>query len=277
MKTAIALCVGVLAALPARADDASQLIGLINAYRASPAACADHAALAGPLTPHPALAAVRIGTGTFLEPALEHAGMSVEHAEAIQINGADDPRTAMAAIEQRYCQSLRNPLLTLVGVRRTGDTWQIVLAQPSAPLILPDVADAARTILDAVNAARTAGRRCGEQAMAPVPPLAWNEALAAAALAHSSDMARLRYFSHQEKNGSVVGDRALKAGYRWRRIGENIAAGQRSAQEVVAGWLASPGHCANIMDGSFTEFGVAFVRNGEKGRLYWTQVFGAPR
>jgi uncharacterized protein YkwD len=277
MKAAIVLSFGALAALPARADDASDLVNLINAYRTRPAVCQGSAAPAGPLTPHPALAAVRIGTGTFLELALEGAGLAVEHAEAIQIAGAEDARTAMATIEQRYCQSLRSPLLSMIGARRTGDSWQIVLAQPSAPVVVPDVTDAAKRILAAVNAARASGRDCGERTFAPAPPLAWSDALAAAALAHSTDMAWQKYFSHQEKNGSVVGDRALKAGYRWRRIGENIAAGQRSADEVVAGWLASPGHCANIMDAGFTEFGVAFARNGEKGRLYWTQVFGAPR
>ena len=276
MKAAI-LTLVALAALPARADDASDLVNLINSYRARPAVCEGRAAPAGPLSPHPALAAVRIGTGTFLELALERAGLAVEHAEAIHITGAEDARTAMATIEQRYCRSLRSPLLSMIGARRTGDSWQIVLAQPAAPVVVPDITDAAATILAAVNAARASGRTCGERTFAPAPPLAWNDALAQAALAHSTDMAQQKYFSHQEKNGSVVGDRALKAGYRWRRIGENIAAGQRSGEEVMAGWLASPGHCANIMNGGFTEFGVAFARNGEKGKLYWTQVFGAPR
>jgi uncharacterized protein YkwD len=85
--------------------------------------------------------------------------------------------------------------------------------------------------------------------------VAWNGALGDAALAHSTDMARLRYFTHQGKDGRAVGDRALQAGYRWQRIAENIAAGQESGDEAVAGWLASPGHCANIMNGRFTEMG----------------------
>jgi hypothetical protein len=72
-----------------------------------------------------------------------------------------------------------------------------------------------------------------------------------AALAHSLDMARQRYFSHQGKDGRQVGERALQAGYHWRRIGENIAVEQESADEAVAGWLSIPGHCANIMNRDF--------------------------
>jgi uncharacterized protein YkwD len=92
-------------------------------------------------------------------------------------------------------------------------------------------------------------------------------------------MAGQRYFSHQGKAGRVVADRALQAGYRWRRIGENIASGQESPEEVVAGWLSSPGHCANVMDGRFTEMGAAYAINSarETLRVYWTQVFAAPR
>ena len=88
-------------------------------------------------------------------------------------------------------------------------------------------------------------------------------------------MARLRYLSHVEKNGGTVGERALQAGYRWRRIAENIAVGQESPDEVVAGWIASPGHCANLMSPDVSDMGAAYAVNGE--RVYWTQVFGQPR
>ena len=67
-------------------------------------------------------------------------------------------------------------------------------------------------------------------------------------------------------------DRALRAGYKWRTIGENIASGQRTAQEAVQGWLDSPGHCANIMNAAFAEMGVGYAVNPARGTLYWTQV-----
>lgn len=92
-------------------------------------------------------------------------------------------------------------------------------------------------------------------------------------------MAEHRHFSHKGKDGHRVAERALQAGYRWRRIGENIAAGQDTPEEVVAGWLSSPGHRANIMNSGVTEMGAAYAINRARatGRVYWTQVFAAPR
>ena len=92
-------------------------------------------------------------------------------------------------------------------------------------------------------------------------------------------MATLRYFSHQGKDGSQVGERASRAGYAWQHIGENIASGMRSPEEAVAGWVASPGHCANLMSPGFTEMGSGFAqsRDAETGIVFWTQVFGRTR
>ncbi|HSX88030.1 MAG TPA: CAP domain-containing protein, partial [Pseudomonas sp.] len=97
-------------------------------------------------------------------------------------------------------------------------------------------------------------------------------------LVHSRDMATRNYFSHQDKNGDLAGKRATRAGYRWQSIGENIAAGQGAAKQVVAGWLASPAHCFNIMNADFTEMGAAYAVNPQSdAAIYWTQVFGTPR
>jgi uncharacterized protein YkwD len=100
--------------------------------------------------------------------------------------------------------------------------------------------------------------------------------LAAAAQAHSSDMARRAFFAHESLDGRQVWDRAVAAGYAYRKVAENIAAGQRSADEVVRGWMGSPGHRANILDGDLTQIGVGRADGGSYG-VYWTQVFGAPR
>ena len=67
------------------------------------------------------------------------------------------------------------------------------------------------------------------------------------------------------------------AGYAWRAYGENIAAGQTSAQAVVDGWLASPGHCANIMNASYVDMATACVAsNTATYRTYWTMDLGRP-
>ena len=48
-------------------------------------------------------------------------------------------------------------------------------------------------------------------------------------------------------------------------------------EEVVAGWLDSPGHCANIMDSRFQHIGVGLATGNGRGQFYWVQTFGAPR
>jgi uncharacterized protein YkwD/stress response protein SCP2 len=106
--------------------------------------------------------------------------------------------------------------------------------------------------------------------------LAANKQLAEAAQMHSADMAVRNFFDHQNPEGAQCWDRAQLVGYRYRKIAENIAAGQRSPEEVVEGWMNSPGHRANILDGELTEIGVGLAAGGSYG-TYWTQVFGTPR
>jgi uncharacterized protein YkwD len=132
-------------------------------------------------------------------------------------------------------------------------------------------------VIDLVNEARSEGRRCGRERFAPAPPLVAAKALNAAAADHARDMARKNYFEHRGNDGSEAKDRVLRAGYRSRLTGENIAFGPESAEEVVAGWLASPGHCANIMDPRFEHIGVALATGRKRGRIYWVQEFGAQR
>ncbi|MCI0433531.1 MAG: CAP domain-containing protein, partial [Gemmatimonadetes bacterium] len=82
---------------------------------------------------------------------------------------------------------------------------------------------------------------------------------------------------HAGRDGSTPAERATRAGYRWRFVGENVAAGQPTPEAVVAEWLGSPRHCANLMDSDYTEMGVAYVTEteSEKG-IYWVQMFGTP-
>ena len=273
----------MLLAAAAPAQGSAQLVDLINAYRAAPQTCEGRRTPPmAPLAVHPSLGRIAVTTGTLLENAIEQAGYPVARAEAISVSGPPDARTAMAAIETPYCSTLLNPRFSHIGASRRGDTWQVVLAEPAPPPasnFLPDSDTAGKAILDAVNVARASARSCGNQRFAPARPVTWNGTLGDAALAHSRDMAEHRYFSHKGRDGAGAAERALRAGYRWLRIGENIAAGQNSPAEVVAGWLSSPGHCANIMQAGFTEMGAAYAINqGRTGeRVYWTQVFATPR
>lgn len=125
-------------------------------------------------------------------------------------------------------------------------------------------------MLDAVNAVRAAPQTCGAERWPATGPLVWNERLEAAALRHTTDMWQHGHFDHTGTDGSRPGDRATAAGYRWRRVGENIARYQTSVEQVVADWLESPSHCRQLMDPRVIEMGAA-----ERSR-YWTQVFGTP-
>jgi uncharacterized protein YkwD len=132
-------------------------------------------------------------------------------------------------------------------------------------------------IVELVNAARSHDRRCGRQRFEAAPPLRPSRALDDAAAIHARDMARKRYFEHRGSDGSQPKDRVRRAGYASRLTGENIALGPVSAEEVVAGWLDSPGHCANIMDPRFHDIGVGLASGRKRGEIYWVQNFGAPR
>jgi uncharacterized protein YkwD len=129
--------------------------------------------------------------------------------------------------------------------------------------------------LEKINAARAVARQCGDTAFGAAPALRWNDKLAAAAAAHSADMAARNYFSHTNLDGLTPADRTQAAGY-GRSTGENIAVGQRSMDEAIAAWLKSPGHCSNIMSTRYQDYaiGCAPSQSAQYGGSYWTQSFG---
>lgn len=108
--------------------------------------------------------------------------------------------------------------------------------------------------------------------------LTWCPALARSSQVHSDDMAARDYFEHASPEGGQVWDRATEQGYNYSYVGENIAVGQRSVQEVMVGWMDSKGHRENILNPNFTHLGYArAVGNfeGDSGYIYWTQNFGS--
>jgi uncharacterized protein YkwD len=132
--------------------------------------------------------------------------------------------------------------------------------------------------LQLINEARQRGARCGTHSFGPAPPVALSGTLADVALGHAADMAEHNYFEHEDLAGHTPADRVRAVGYREKLVGENIAYGPTSADEVVQGWLASPGHCENIMDPRFAEMGVAYAPGKvTKHGLYWVQLLAAPR
>ncbi|TWI57615.1 Cysteine-rich secretory protein family protein [Pseudomonas duriflava] len=276
--TLSALVLTSLLPIAAQASDESQLVSMINRYRAAPQMC--DGKRTGPLQPLASskpLSQVKIGAWTPLRTALQEVGYNAVRVKTIDVP-ASDPAAALRSLQRSYCQSLLSTQYSNIGISRRGRSWQVVLAQPIVSASLAGWQTTGREILKRVNEARAKPRTCGAKRFAAAPPLRWNAKLGQAAFAHSREMATFNYFSHTGKGGSKVGERAREEGYLWRRIGENIFAGSGSAREAVAGWLASPGHCANIMDPHYTDMGAAYVMNPKSTNvIYWTQVFGAPR
>ena len=102
-------------------------------------------------------------------------------------------------------------------------------------------------------------------------PFVYDYTLADVARAHSRDMIDRNFFDHENPDGESPSDRISAAGIRWSRCAENIAAGYSSPQEVVEGWMDSPGHRANIL-GNCERLGVGLAIGGSY-RYYWTQCF----
>jgi uncharacterized protein YkwD len=147
-----------------------------------------------------------------------------------------------------------------------------------APVFAPGIAkplDESSHVLSLVNEARSRPRACGARRFGPTGPLAAETRLVRAAQLHALDMARNRFFSHTGSDHSDPVRRVARTGYAWRLVGENIAAGHPSAAETVRAWLASPGHCRNIMEPRFSEAGVGRAEGGRHG-IYWTLVVAQP-
>jgi len=142
----------------------------------------------------------------------------------------------------------------------------------------PDDSSFESEMTTAINQARSTGRNCGSEYFPAVAPLNLDEKLTAAARAHTRDMANNNYLGHQGTDGTLPWDRVQEAGYQASTSGENVAAGYRTVESVMEGWLGSDGHCANIMRASYQDVGVARIEapNTQYG-VYWTQVFAAPR
>jgi uncharacterized protein YkwD len=100
-------------------------------------------------------------------------------------------------------------------------------------------------------------------------PLQVDSRITAAAQGHASDMAQRKYFSHNTPEGVTFDKRIKAAGYDSPGA-ENIAQGQRTAEQVMQSWMNSPGHQRNILNCDYTTIGVAVDTNG----FYWVQDFG---
>lgn len=273
--------------LPAAAaeQDGRELLAPLNTLRNRNAVCQGrNVAGAPPLALNPALsqvaAALSEGAGGDLNTALAQAGYRSRRSFVLSISGMAGTDALARYADRSFCAALRSAEVSEIGIHRRGNATTLVLARPQA-LPRADAQDQERAgarILELVNQARAHPRLCGKHRYAAAAPLRWDARLAAASLAYARDLAQHHYLSHTGRDGSQPGARAQRAGYVWRAVGENLASGQTTPEEAVAGWLESPGHCANVMNAAYSVMGAGYaVSGGDNLHVYWAQLFAAPR
>jgi uncharacterized protein YkwD len=249
-------------------------------------------------------AAAAWAAGASAATAAGRSGYQARITVGLRLSGPDD--SILQSLRRTRCRMVTDQSLQDVGVYRRGaQTWLLIAAPNpgnistslSSPAPAPDADEApprtfgyataptlaarapaqATRVLQLVNEVRATGTRCGEKSFGPAPPLQLSVTLDSVAAEHATDMARHDYFEHVDLEGHSPADRVRASGYRERLIGENIAYGPTSADEVVAGWLHSPGHCENIMDSRFVEMGLALSPGqGSRRGLYWDQELAEP-
>ncbi|WLH87400.1 CAP domain-containing protein [Pseudomonas sp. FP2338] len=260
----------------AMANEESQLVQQINEYRSQVQRCGDQGSQElPPLTSDTRLVLPATNVGD-LQQALARAAYPMVNVQAISLSGPKNAEAAMKAVRESFCRVVLDPQFVDIGVSNSGQDWRIVLARPLLSSGLGDWQTEGKKLLELVNAARQQPRQCGTQTFTATTPLSWNDDLANAANGHSRNMANGNFFDHLDHDGRTPGDRAELAGYIAKNIGENIAAGLDTPRKVVDGWLASPGHCANLMNPQFRELGAAYAMDPKSDAgIYWTGVLGA--
>lgn len=233
---------------------------------------------AGALHHDPVLdrAAEQWAAGLAPKAAASRNGYSANALAAVHISGPES--STMESLKRSGCATLGDRKLRDLGVYRRGrDTW-LVLASPYALPTPSQAASLSSRTLQLINEVRARGTHCGAHAFGPAPPVRLSDTLANVAFGHAADMAEHDYFEHEDRAGHSPAQRVRAVGYEETLVGENIAYGPQSADEVVQGWLDSPGHCENIMDPRFAEMGIAYAAGRASRRgLFWVQLLAQPR
>jgi uncharacterized protein YkwD len=221
-------------------------------------------------------AAAHVARGDKPHEALEAAGYGAKRMATIELQGYSDDAQVRQILAKSYCSVIADTGFRDVGFGWNKDRLSLILA--SERHVPGDPAVVSARVLKLVNDARSQPRRCGGQTFPAAKPLTLNAELERAALQHAQDMAKFSYMEHEGRDGSTPAQRVTRAGYRWADVGENVAAGQDTADDVMVSWLSSAGHCANIMNAKFTEMGIASAVNARDDfGVYWTMSLASPR
>jgi uncharacterized protein YkwD len=213
--------------------------------------------------------------GRSLKAATEGSGYRGDFTTGLHVSGPDSSMVQL--LRRSDCRTLASEELRDIGLYHRGlDTWFVFAGAHAVPAASSAPALSARA-LQLINDVRARGTRCGERSFASAPPVTLSWTLTTVALGHATDMADHGYFEHEDLAGQSPADRVRAVGYHEKLVGENIAYGPGSVEEVMQGWLDSPGHCENIMDPRFAEMGIALAQGrAPRHGLYWVQLLVEP-
>lgn len=178
------------------------------------------------------------------------------------------------ALDQRHTKSvfLLGLLLTVIpvlGCPQDSTTGVLGVGITAGDCVTPpNDQEMAQAVLQLVNRERTSRQ---------LQPLTMNPLLVEAAASYACEMIDGEFFSHTNPlTGEGPGQRAVKAGYAFVTLGENLAAGQHTPEQVMSDWMSSTaGHRENILYPDWKEIGIG-VRTGGPHGVYWVQEFGDP-
>jgi uncharacterized protein YkwD len=172
----------------------------------------------------------------------------------------------------------------LAGWRRAGRLLAAVLLAASAlttanqAMACPPTPDFEQ-VLSRLNALRATGADCGSAGrFNRSGPLVLNDQLQTAAIQHAADLRTRGELVHISSHGLSLPERVNAAGYRWRAVVENLAAGHRDTDELLQAWMLSSKHCANLMQPRVAEVGLGCVAHDGPGHAtWWTLILAQPR
>ncbi len=147
-------------------------------------------------------------------------------------------------------------------VGKSRYTCRVTVVKGKASQSKTQASDYASRVLELVNK---------ERAAEGLAALTLDKSLCNAAQARAKEITSV--FSHTRPDGSDCFTILKEKNIAYHTAGENIAAGQRTPKEVVAGWMNSPGHRENIMSDEFHKLGVGYVTANDKYGHYWVQMF----
>ena len=149
--------------------------------------------------------------------------------------------------------------------------------QADSSALEPCIDDAQmKKAVEQLNALRRQSAPCAT-AGASMQRLSWESRLAASAHEQAVDLAMQDRLSHTDSRNRGFGVRLRSSGYAAAGAGENLAAGQTGIDDTLQAWLASPSHCANLMQPEYRDVGLACVqRRGSRYERFWVAHFGVP-